>query len=109
MNMKIIMKFIVLFLVTMTVITAFPKASAAYDDEWIGTAYNGWPIYKTSWHFWEKPTKQQIADITHLNYPYINWVYDNFYYNGDDYSGSRVIYYYNKNGFSQHMSSGIFH
>ncbi|EAD9617491.1 hypothetical protein LSA88_002839 [Listeria monocytogenes] len=107
--MKNIIKIAVLFVISLTVITAFPKSGSAFEDKWIGTAYNGWPIYQTSWDFWDNPTKQEIADVTHLNYPYIDWVYNNFYHNGDDYSGSRVIYYFNKNGFSQHMSSGIYH
>lgn len=79
----------------------------AFKDEYQGYTSGGLKVYKTTWSYKDNVTKQWIADVTKLNYPYINTVYNEFWYNGNSKSGVEVTYAYNPNGWSVFLRAAI--
>ncbi|EAC3453116.1 hypothetical protein AFR91_10280 [Listeria monocytogenes] len=107
--MKRIIKFIGILLVATLFIWSFTpnEKASAFTDEYQGYTSGGLKVYKTTWNYKENLTKQWIADVTKLNYPYINTVYNEFWYNGNSTSGVQVTYAYNPKGWSVYLSASI--
>ncbi|EKB1221224.1 hypothetical protein ONC83_002785 [Listeria monocytogenes] len=107
--MKRIIKFIGVLLVAVIIIWNFTptQKASAFTYTYAGYKFYGLKVYKTTWNYKDNLTTQWIADVTKLNYPFINTVYNAFWYNGNSTSGVQVTYAYDPNGWSLFLQASI--